>query len=397
MPFSDEELIAYLLGDASAELTQRIQQQLPIEPELLGRLSEFRRLLEQIDSIGSPFEPPADLVDTTLARIDALAGETLEEGIGEVSRLGELSDDGEKTAEREEGGEFVKEIRRGASSHIGYPVLLRASVDTQPRRSSWWDSTALTLSLTVMCCLALPTLVRVRFESRKAQCARNLSITGSELIGFALNDPQGRFPQVALEGPEAFAGVYAVYLRDIGAQLSPSQLRCASLIGSPYDDLSQPDLLPYARSIPTAAELYRFALHDLARWQQTIGGDYAYNLGIAEHGGVRAPKCQGSSHFAILADAPIIITPPADNHAPASLSAQNNASEQFVAHDGRGINVFYEDGRVVFIAAASLQQPSLNAGHFVDNPMNNQHGQHEVGLHSQDASLAPSHFPPLGR
>jgi hypothetical protein len=383
MPFSDEELIAYLLGDASPELSLRIQQQLQIEPELLGRLSEFRRLLEQIDSIGCPFEPPADLVDTTLARIDALEGGTGEEA-GGVSRLGESSDEGE---------EFGEVSRLGESSDEGVRVLLRASIDAQPRRSSWWDSTALTISLTILCCLALPALVRIRFESRKTQCARNLSLTGSELIGFALSDPQQRFPRVALEGREAFAGYYAIALRDAGAPLSPSQLRCASLIGTPFDDLSQAELLPYSRSIPTADELQRIALHELALWQQSIGGDYAYNLGVAEQGNIQAPKCQGSSHFAILADAPVII----DQQSDQQHDDQHVVSEQFIAHDGRGINVFYEDGRVVFVTTNSLHRTSFSDGQVADNPMNNQHGVHEVGLHSQDASLAPSHFPPLSR
>ncbi len=401
MQFSDEELIAYLLGDASRDLAERLQRQFLAEPELLERLTQFRILLGQIDSLGVPFEPPADLVDGTLARIDAV-----EEISPNLPATGEVT--------------YGSTAARLSQSSPNPPVLLSSRGDTAPRRSSIWDSTALTVSLTILCCLALPTLVRVRFESRKAQCARNLSITGSELIQFALNSPDGRFPQVALAGPEAFAGVYAIYLHDIGAKLTPEQLQCASLNGtrdrfpSPVTTASSPS--QFASSIPSFTELHRLALDELAQWQRTIGGDYAYNLGVAERGTIRAPKCDGRSQFAIIADAPVI-TP-----ASGSNSQPGEPIERFIAHEGRGINIFYEDGRVVFVTTASLIRPTAvslepaSAGlasqgsigtrttvdnnmvvaGLIDNPMHNQHGVHEVGLHPQDASLAPSHFAPLG-
>ncbi|MEO8270206.1 MAG: hypothetical protein ABI557_10810, partial [Aureliella sp.] len=73
MLFSDEELIAYLLGDATTELGQRLELRLAVDEELLQRLSVLRQMLGQIDSAGGVFEPPADLVDTTLERIDQTA------------------------------------------------------------------------------------------------------------------------------------------------------------------------------------------------------------------------------------------------------------------------------------------------------------------------------------
>lgn len=362
MPFSDEELIAYLLGDASAELSQRLEQRLAVDSELLERLTALRQMLGQFDSAAGVFEPPADLVDTTLKRIDH-----------------------EAAASSADYGHLAREPKPLAKG-----TWLSPSPSAQPRRRALWDSTALTISLTVLCCLALPALVRVRFESRKAQCARNLELTGSELICYALNHPQGRFPFVPLEGRESFAGIYAIYLREAGGQISRAQLQCASLLGVTGLASQQHSGLASSErnDIPSFAELHQLALDKLQLVQQTIGGDYAYNLGVAEAGSPRAPKCQGRSQFAILADAPVIRL---------SDSRSRGASQQqFIAHEGKGINIFFDDGHVQFVSVKSLGVPGLVAPHMADNPFENQHGAHELGLHPQDASLAPSPFAPLG-
>lgn len=355
MQFSDEDLIAYLLGDAEQELAQQIQRQLAADPLLLERLSQFRLVLDQMDSLAGNFEPPVDLVDTTLARIDGMC-------LSAACPLESTTPAADST-----------------------PVLLSSPVDSSQRRSSLLDSTVLAMSLTVLCCLALPALVRVRFESRKAQCGRHLTITGTELINFALSDPAGRFPRVAVEGPEAFAGVYAVHLRESGSDISPEQLQCASLLGTPFGDPADTLDPAFARVIPSFAQLRHIDLEDLRQWQQVAGGDYAYNLGVAEQGSVRPPKCDGRSQFAILSDAPLLD------------STVGLEPDALVAHEGKGINVFYEDGRVVFVTTASLIGPTVTESTWSDHPLANQQGVHEVGLHPHDASLAPSHFPPVSR
>ncbi|MCA9133097.1 MAG: hypothetical protein KDA45_08075 [Planctomycetales bacterium] len=355
MPFSDEDLIAYLLGDASDELSQQIQRHLTLDADLLERLAQLYDVLKQIDSLNCTYEPPANLVDSTLARLEQVPTPADNEA--------EPQTDLPQPA-----------TASGFSMVSGIP----------PRRNSLWDSTALATSLTILCCLALPALVRARFESRKAQCAHNLRTTGGQLFDYALNSPEQRFPLVAIAGPESFAGVYAVHLQDAGATISPGQLNCASLRGA-----ERPSSALDLQAIPTISQLHRLALEELELWQRVIGGDFAYNLGVEERGLVRAPKCDGRSHFAILADAPIV--------------AGNE--EQLLAHDGRGLNIYYGDGRVVFVAAqfflqapaAKTTESSLAASPVLrDNPFQNQLGAHEVGLHPQDASLAPSHFPPLG-
>ena len=400
MLFSDEDLIAYLLGDASDELTQRLQQRLPIDEELLQRLTSLRLMLGQINSASCVFEPPADLVDTTLERIDQM--------LVQPSQPGHCSD----AAAEPDGAPDV-------ASNL--TANLTPNMTGLARGRSLWDSTALTISLTLLSCLILPALLRVRFESRKAQCARNLELTGSELIGYALNHPQGRFPHVALDGPQAFAGVYAIYLREAGGQIPNSQLRCPSL---PTSDTASghnqfaakaaaPDAAQDAARLPAAANIASFSeLHSLAGEklqlaQQAVGGDYAYNLGVSESGRPRAPKYAGRSQFAILADAPALRTGPRYAASVRAASLQTDALQtdasrpaddrlaEFVAHEGKGINIFYEDGHVQFVSVDSLRSLILSQADSLDNPFENQFGAHELGVHPYDASLAPSDFPPL--
>ncbi|MEZ6080768.1 MAG: hypothetical protein R3C56_35355, partial [Pirellulaceae bacterium] len=178
MLFSDEELIAYLLGDATAELGQRIDRCLAVDSELLQRLADLRRMLGQIDSPAGRFEPPADLVDTTLELIDQVAAAA-------TTPDNWVADHQSSSVDNAAGAK--RPVDR---------VCLSSSQAGPPRRRWLWDSTALSVSLTILCCLALPALLRVRYESRKAQCARNLELTGSELISYALNHPQSRFPFV---------------------------------------------------------------------------------------------------------------------------------------------------------------------------------------------------------
>lgn len=333
MQISDDHLIAYLLGDAPTILAEEIDRQLAVDSELLERLNHFRMVLGHIDSMHGIYEPPSDLVEQTLARIDEA------ESADKVSPADSLA--------------------------------LTPSTTPSTSQHSLWDSTILTISLSLLCCMALPAIVRARFESRKAQCANNLRGTGFGLIEFALNDPGQRFPFVSLSGRNGFAGVYAVHLKSAGIPITPAQLQCASLTGC---EPSGPSMI--LESIPTFSTLGQIAMTELALWQQAIGGDYAYNLGVLEDQKIVAPRHEGRTHFAILSDSPVFL----------------DQQEEFIAHEGRGLNILYENGRVVFVSAPSFI-PS-NQGN--DYPFRNLQGVHAVGLTRNDASLAPSHFSPLG-
>jgi hypothetical protein len=397
MQFSDEELISFLLGDASQSLVDGIKQQLEFDAELIERLSHLRMVLGHMDSLCTHYEPPADLMGKTLARIDAEAG------------IERLENSNKKPAKK-------------AVTHI-----LQPAADPPRQRRNLWDSTALTVSLSLLCCLALPALVGARFEARKAQCAQNLRLTGMGLIDYSSLAPDGRFPQIATSGPSAFAGVYAIHLNEAGLLDSIQQLRCPSLssVNNPVSNLQSSDLRltgqPFANDFglfPSLSQLGNLPPNQLRVWQLYAGGDYAYNLGVIEDSRAVAPRNSGRSYFAILGDSPVL----------------KGKSESFDVHDGRGINILYEDGRVQFLsldylcsltsnsdryagtpARSSLTQDALlrapqdhvraspavtyrglGAASLLDHPFRNTNGEHQVGLNPQDASLAPSHFTPLG-
>lgn len=337
MSFSDEEIVAFLLGEADAELAARIRACLPSDSDLADRVSHFRSVLNHLDSTNEPFEPPSGLVERTLARIDDLPLEV--------------------------------EPRQPQLRPASAESCLSSQVESSVRRR-WIDSAALTVSLVVLCSLTIPAIVRARYESRRAQCAFNLRETGFMLFEYAMKQPDNRLPFVARSGPEAFAGVYVVRLNESGLTLPRHALRCASMIG-----VERPNASPMVMTVPTIEQLYSASQQQLECWQCSLGGDYAYNLGVFEDDELVAPKNVGSSNFAILADAPWL----------------DDDIDQVLAHDGKGMNILYDDGQVRFVRSDWISSKDPIA----DHPFRNIRGDREAGIGIMDASLAPSQFPPI--
>lgn len=376
MHFTDEELIAYLFGDATPTLARQVEDQVSNSPELFERLEQFRTLLGHLDSLdGQPesrFEPPTGLVESTMDRIFHN-----EEGLGGC-------------VEREHATDYGDAVKASAAEQRHRTATRLSATCEAPRsRRSLWDSTALTISLTILCCLALPALVRARFEARRAQCAENMRITGRGLLDFALNDPRQRLPGIAMSGPLAFVGAYAMHLNNAGLLQSAGQLSCPSL--SRQLDLAKLEALGLDQQfvkqgslrIPTEAELLALPEQQLPVIQSLVGGSYAYTLGVVENNRPVPPRHQGSTHFAILADAPLFM----------------DGRELFIAHDGFGVNILFDDGRVHFFSTARLnaaRSAPMEIEFLWDDPFCNERREHRAGLHEHDASLAPSHYSPLG-
>lgn len=345
MPISDEELIAYLLGDATPQQRKRVELGLAEDEEIRARVAELRFVLGQLDSLHSEYQiyqPPADLLETTMARIDEVSRES--EAEAEV--------DSESSSDSSRRVELAKELSQVAEVRV---------------RRGTWDSTALALCLTLLFCLFLPTVLGARFESRKAQCAYLLGSAGRGLLEFASLSPQHRFPAVELDGPRSFTGIYAIRLRDLGYVVTPSQLWCPSL------EPCRP-VRGQLVTIPSLAQLDSFDTPQLELCHNEAGGDFAYPLGVLEGDAIVAPRCEGRSHFPILSDVP----------------GFQSGRDDLLPHDGRGLNLFFEDGHVEFVTGFSLEN------NVRDNPFCNLREEHEVGLNAQDASLGPSHFGPFG-
>ncbi len=338
MPISDDELIAYLLGDANPQQRARVEMGLVGDENVRVRFSELRIVLGQLDSLQRSYEPPADLFESTMARIDEADAAT--------------------------------PPAAAVPSQTSYRPLLSCTAfqgATSRASRGTWDSVALALCLAMLLSLFFPTVLGARNESRKAQCAHNMKGLGRGLLDYASLDPQGRFPAVALTGPRSFAGIWAVCLRDLGYVRSPSELWCPSLGGS---DLVRGQLL----KIPSLVQLETLEPSQLEMCRNEAGGDFSYPMGVIEDGEIVAPRCEGRSNFPILGDLPI---------APGSTNVA-------APHDGRGVNLFFEDGHVGFIRVGCFEDEVR------DNPFCNLLRELEVGLNPSDASLGPSHFKPLG-
>ena len=356
MQISDENLIAFLLGDADEKLMLEVESALARDAELRERLSHLRLMLGHMDTLHGAYEPPNDLIESTFARIDTHEIENEVDANADEMPL-----------------ELVSRATQvfGSEESEGRCIVNRASLRSGASKpTKLYDTITLTVCLTVICCLVLPAIVQARFVSRKAMCANNLRAVGGGLMDYAMQDPEGRFPFVGNDPRTGFAGVYAVRLKSSGMpSLQYSQLQCPSLIGSDYQ---MPSMA--VETIPTLDQITSLAWSELALLREVLGGNYAYNLGVTEGYSVVAPKYEGRSHFAILSDSPLL----------------SDGSEDIIAHDGRGCNFLFEDGSVVFIDAE--QDVFSDAP---DHPFQNMFGLHAAGVNREDVCLGPSPVAPI--
>jgi hypothetical protein len=192
---------------------------------------------------------------------------------------------------------------------------------------------------------------------------------GDQLLHFAMNDPDQRFPAVSTDPRTGFSGYYVLQLVDSGYDISQQHLQCSSLLG-----VKQPGTTAQLRDLPSLGQFVNMPLTEIDLLKRHIGGDFAATLGVLERNQIMAPHFDGRATFALLADAPIYV----------------GGDEQFVAHQGRGINIFYEDGRVQFVRLG----PADNLNQIGDHPFQNDIGAHAAGMSPDDSSLAPSDIPP---
>lgn len=368
MTIRDEELIEYLLGEAEPALIRRIEACLKIDQTVAQRLQELRAALGLLDSIKASVEPPDDLVARTMASIDASSHSDAASESFDV-----------------EPSEIVEE-------RAGVRRTALASAQPTPRVTRCiWDSAILSLSVVALTCLLLPLVLEARSQSRRMQCAEHLRTLGQGLTQWAMLNPEHRFPAVPVSGPESFAGVFAVKLNDIGELPSSGYLRCVSI---PATEFTAAQI----SCVPTSDQLRLGTTDQLGMWRKMLGGDYAYNFGVIDDGKIVGPVLQGRTHFAILSDAPQI----------------DGDCDVFFAHEGQGINLYYEDGHVAFSrlprcslsdrpTTANVSRPAAGSAVVpvngwraaLDHPFRNLEGRQAHGLSLNDAALGPSKSAPL--
>ncbi len=326
-----QDLLGYLLGALEPDEMRQVESWLQREPAARIELEQLRAALSPLDETREHDEPsdyqaPAGLFDRTVNFIENADNAKIQPAsTPNASLAGELSS---------------QYVSPRASTHRPWRIP---------------DAVVATVSMIVLAALVFPALLDGRHIARRTQCQDNLQRLGHSLAHYAITSPQQRLPEIDLQGPLAFAGMYAVELKARGILQGDNQLWCASY-GKPELHLA----------VPTLEQLRKAGGKELAVLQNLSGGHYAYTLGVMNGKRYQAPHYQSRSTFAVLAD-----------------SQTTDSDGSLLAHDGRGYNLLFEDGHVVFVTYDALL-PSI------DPPFVNQDNRIEAGLNVNDASLGDS-------
>ena len=356
-----EDLLGYLLGALDSDEMQRVSRWLREDPEAREQLAELERLVRPLEEGYVPVEPPpSDLVARTLAMLPPGPAPAQRPTSGDATLAWRApSSIGADSRSLEESP------LRLASMHAAFDSGRNASF-------SWLDWVGGATAAAVVLALVLPALAQGRFESRKIACQDQLRQFHTALTQFVIRSPQDRLPAVSASGPEAFAGMYAVHLKELGLMDDPSLRWCPSL---DVPSAKEARLTNFGE-IASVQDLHVASVDRLQQIQRYAGGHYAYNLGVVEDQRLAPPRFEARSAFAVMSDAP------------PSGKVGDEGFANLIGHSGIGINVLFEDGQVRFIPIASLDE-------MPDHPLLNHRGDVEAGVNIDDASLAPSSRPPF--
>tara|TARA_R110002049_G_scaffold2750_4_gene21931 strand:- start:87761 stop:88864 length:1104 start_codon:yes stop_codon:yes gene_type:complete len=358
-----EDLLGYLLGALEPDEMQRVAQWLRDDPEARAELDKIKQALRPLrDNDEDERRPGDELPSTELPSTELPSHDLVSRTLRSLPPLPEPIEPDVST-----GGGIV-------------PVTAAMNQSVEPpadSRRSWFDWAGGALSAAVLLGLLLPTLANGRLEARKVACQDQFRQLGTALTNFVNRSQQKRLPAVSESGPEAFAGVYAVRLKQVGLLDDPNLRWCPS---REMPDLAEVQVANLSDVID-AATLHQVSVDQLKRIQRYAGGHYAYSLGVIDTNGFNSPRFESRSTFAVMSDA--LTHPPVEGK-----PGEGTLGSTTVGHSGTGINVLYEDGRVQFVSLSSLDS-------MVDHPLRNHLGQGEAGINVDDASLAPSWRPPF--
>jgi prepilin-type processing-associated H-X9-DG protein len=329
MKFPREQLLGYLLGALDAAESRQVEAELDQNPALRVEMARYQELLSRLGMDEEPeeFEPPRGLADRT---VDFVAEN------GDAATV--------------------------ASSALTSPVRLSPSGPVQGDSGRNYSFTDILVACSVLLtfgALLFPTINQMRLSAQRATCQYRMVQTGAAIWEYALVQPNRNYPWIPETGNLAVAGNVPLTVRNAGFSLPRQNLLCPG--AGPMECMSgSPD--------PTVEEVEQATGCELRNCQQRIGGDFAYNMGYMSGGHLVASTMGSRENFALMADAPGDLTRP--------------------AHDGRGVNVLYEDGHIRFL-------PKRQTAGVGDDPFHNRKGYSAAGLDPNDSALGPSDARPL--
>ena len=324
-----EDLIGYLLGALEPEEMRRIRDLLQEDADLRAELQRIEDSLRPLEDCPTPSSPSEDLVSRTLDSLPPLP---------------------------------APDSQPLSTQTVSLNPMTNGVEQSDRQSASWLDWVSGSVAVAILLGLLLPAIAQGRFESRRQACQDQLRQFGTVLTFYVMRSHQESLPAVAPSGREAFAGVYALRLNEMGLLPDPEIRWCPSL--NPPSDKQR-----HAGRLVSMTDLHQSTPNRLEQIQQLVGGHYNYTLGIGNREAYRPPRYESRSSFAVMSDGPI-------------QSSESLDSPKF-GHSGQGINILFEDGHTQFVTANGVRE-------MLDNPLQNHLGISEAGVDPNDSSLGPS-------
>jgi prepilin-type processing-associated H-X9-DG protein len=316
----DENLVGYLLKALDADTQRDVEGFLRTHPEERNRLELLRRGLAPL--AGDPdVDPPPGLWVRTLARV-------------------------------------AEHQSRKLPTAPEAPATQRVA----PSRRNWRWVDALVAAGISFCAvgLALPGVKKLWQRHEVIACQNNLRLFHASLMGYSdLND--GALPKVEAQGARSRAGIVVPILHDARVLDPHVSVTCAARSAQQPCDASVQELEELEQRHPEEFK-------DMAR---TLSGCYAYTLGYFEDGHLKGLRRDADGRLPIMADCPPF--------APGTLGAGGNS----LNHGGKGQNVLFLDGSVVFCTHRGV-------GPDGDDIYLNKKHRLAAGIGPRDAVLGPS-------